>query len=95
MIIVLKRLTIYLHRQSKHNNVGKSARKNAKCPLSINRQYRNSASHGYFKGSSIGDQFKKNLSTRVYTNYIFFRIKKILQGVIKKILQRIKSISAD
>lgn len=36
MIIVLKRLTIHLHRQSKHNDVGKTARKNAKCPLGIN-----------------------------------------------------------
>ena len=29
-MIVLKRLTIYLHRQSKHKEVGKTARKNCK-----------------------------------------------------------------
>ena len=35
MIIVFKRLTIYLHRQSRHKEVDKTAGKNAKCPPSV------------------------------------------------------------
>lgn len=45
--------SFYLFSQRKHNDIGKTARKNAKCPLSVNRQYGNSASHGDSRGNSI------------------------------------------